>query len=227
MAEPGDPPLPDDDVPPLWDEAEPDDGPRPVEIDAHQAHDDLVGFASAAGLVGRDRAPDPDPELKPRAKRTPKPVADPVSIADGDALPAWAIESEPSPAHPTPTFGRAAPPPAVADGAMGLYAVYALILFAVPTLGVSALIALLAVTGRPAPEQPLARSHFIFQQRTLWASAVAALAGAILIVVNLGVFVLFVAAVWVVVRGAWGVLTLKSGVTIANPHTWLIEGKPA
>ena len=221
MAEPGDPPLPDDDAPPLWDEAVSDDRPHPVEIDAHQAHDDLVGFASAAGLAGRDRAPDPEPELKPRAKRRPEPVA------ESDALPAWAIESEPSPVHPTPTFGRAAPPPAVADGAMGLYAVYALILFAVLTLGVSALIALLAVTGRPAPEQPLARSHFIFQQRTLWASAVAALAGAILIVVNLGVFVLFVAAVWVVVRGAWGVLTLKSGTTIANPHTWLIEGKPA
>jgi uncharacterized membrane protein len=104
---------------------------------------------------------------------------------------------------------------------MGLYAVYALILFAVPTLGVSALIALLAVTGRPAPEQPLARSHFIFQQRTLWAAAVAALAGVILIVVNLGVFVLFGAAVWVVVRGAWGVLTLKAGRTIAHPRTWL------
>lgn len=231
MAEPGDPPLPDDDAPPLLEEAAPDDGPRPAEIDAHQAHDDLVGFASAAGLVGRDRVPDPEPELKPRAKRTPKPVADaaPITAHDPNVLPAWAVESEPSPMRPTPTFGRAASPPPVADGAMGLYAVYALILFAVPTLGVSALIALLAVTGRPAPEQPLARSHFIFQQRTLWASAVAALAGAILIAAPLGVgvLVLFVLAVWVVVRGAWGVLTLKAGATIANPHTWLIEGMPA
>ena len=62
---------------------------------------------------------------------------------------------------------------------MGLYAVYALILFAVPTLGVSAIIALLAVTGRAGPEDPLAQSHFIYQQRTLWTAAVAVAATAL------------------------------------------------
>ena len=222
MAEPGDPPLPDDDAPLLPAGAAPTDGPRPVAIDEHQAHDDLVGFASAAGLVGRPRAAEPTRRRAPRPD--PAPILDTAAAISSEPapLPAWARESEPSPVRPAPTFGRAASPPPVADGAMGLYAVYALILFAVPTLGVSALIALLAVTGRSAPEQPLARSHFIFQQRTLWAAAVAALAGVILIVVNLGVFVLFVAAVWVVVRGAWGVLTLKAGVTIANPRTWLL-----
>lgn len=223
MAAPGDPTLPDDDAAPDPAAASRSAGPSPAEIDAHRAHDDLIGFASAAGLAGRTRA------AEPTRRRTPRPVPGPVTDTPAAApaepapLPAWAVESEPSPVRPASTFGRAsqAPPP-VAEGAMGLYAVYALILFAVPTLGVSALIALLAVTGRSPPEQPLARSHFIFQQRTLWAAAVAALAGVILIVVNLGVFVLFVAAVWVVVRGAWGVLTLKSGTTIAHPRTWLI-----
>jgi uncharacterized membrane protein len=105
---------------------------------------------------------------------------------------------------------------------MGLYAVYALILFAVPTLGVSALIALLAVTGRAGPQEPVAASHFIFQQRTLWAGAVAALLGAILIAVGLGVFVLFVLALWLILRGAGGVLKLREGRPMPHPRGWLL-----
>ncbi len=221
MAEPGDPPIPDD-APPVPAGRVRPVGPVPTEIDRVRDHDDLIGFASAAGLAGRarDRAPQP----RPTSSSDPDPIAAPIAAPEPTpVLPDWAVESEPSPRPSANAFGRPPlAPPATADGAMGLYAVYALILFAVPTLGVSALIALLAVTGRPAPEQPLARSHFIFQQRTLWAAAVAALAGGILIVVNLGVFVLFAAAVWVVVRGAWGVLALKSGTTIAHPRTWLI-----
>jgi len=104
---------------------------------------------------------------------------------------------------------------------MGLYAVYALILFAVPTLGVSAAIALFAVTGRAGPEDPFSRSHFIYQQRTLWTAAVAALLGAILIVINVGVFVLFTMALWIVARGAYGVWRLKAGQPIDKPRSWL------
>ena len=105
---------------------------------------------------------------------------------------------------------------------MGLFTVYALILFAVPTFGVSALIGLVAVTGQTAPDEAVARSHFIYQQRTLWAAAVAAVLGAILIAVGVGVFILFVVAVWLLVRGAAGVWRLKSGQPVPNPRSWLI-----
>ena len=40
--------------------------------------------------------------------------------------------------------------------------------------------------------------------------------------VSLGVIVLFVAAVWVLARGAFGVFTLKAGQPIARPQAWLI-----
>ena len=142
---------------------------------------------------------------------------------DLGAVPAWAKETTPSrpTARETAAFGRASVTGPV-EGSMSLYAVYALILFAVPTLGVSALIALVAVTGRPGPEQALSRSHFVFQQRTLWISAIAAVLGVVLIAVNLGVFVLFIMAVWVVVRGAFGLLALARGRAIANPRTPLI-----
>jgi uncharacterized membrane protein len=109
-------------------------------------------------------------------------------------------------------------------GGLNLYAIYALILFALPTLGVSAVIGLVAVTGRPGPEEPEARTHFIYQQRTLWAAAVAGVIGVILLAAPfaLGVPLLFALALWTVIRGAAGVWTLKSGRPISDPSSWWI-----
>jgi uncharacterized membrane protein len=97
---------------------------------------------------------------------------------------------------------------------MGLYAIYALILFAVPTLGVSALVGLLAVTGRTGPDDGLSRSHFVYQQRTLWTAAVAVGVGLIFFMVpfGLGPAIMFVAALW----------ALKAGRPIADPRGWWI-----
>ena len=90
---------------------------------------------------------------------------------------------------------------------------------------VGGLIGLLAVT-RPAGAagRRCRQSHFIYQQRTLWAAAVAAVAGVILLAVPfaLGVPILFLLAVWMVLRGASGVWTLKSGRAIADPRGWWI-----
>ena len=225
MAEPGDP-----------------NAPRTPESEPHD--DDLIGFASPAALQGRTRtpvepepAPQPpsEPEFEPEAELfapEPGPVVTPIPEAVAaptpipatppapEPIPRWARET-PMSEQPVGSFARRGEQPAPIDGAMGIYAVYALILFAVPTLGVSAVIALLAVTGRAGPQGEIAASHFIFQQRTLWAGAVVALLGAILIAVGLGVFVLFVLAVWLIVRGAGGVLKLKAGRPIERPRAWL------
>ena len=99
--------------------------------------------------------------------------------------------------------------------------IYALILFAVPTLGFSAIIGLLAVTGRTVNASPFLFSHYVYQQRTLWSAAIGALLALILIPVGLGVFVLFVLAVWTLARGVAGVWRLKNARPISNPRTWL------
>lgn len=104
---------------------------------------------------------------------------------------------------------------------MSLYAVYVLILLAVPTLGLAAVLALLAVTGRDGPRDALPASHFVYQQRTLWIAAVAVALGGLLVIVNIGVFVLFLAALWVLARGVYGVLRLKAGLPIKDPRSWL------
>ncbi|MBB5747442.1 hypothetical protein [Brevundimonas variabilis] len=176
----------------------------------HDDLDDQIGFASAAALAGRTREP-----VAPAASE-PQP------------LPAWAVETPvfatAAPASPVrKAFGRAdARPVALPEGAVGLFAIYVLILFAVPTFGVSALLALASVMTRRPPEQDLAASHFIYQKRTLLTAAGAAVLGVLLIVINLGVFVLFTMAVWVMVRGAVGVFRLKAGQPILKPLGWWI-----
>jgi uncharacterized membrane protein len=206
MAEPGDP--------------HPKDDPLDALVDDHD--DDLIGFASPASLEGRAREPQPEPE--------PEPEAEDVTLGAGSLPP----EAAPGPVDAGAIFApsrefatrrrRREEGVALPGGGLGLYAVYALILFAVPTVGVSAAIGLFAVTGRAGPEDDLSASHFIYQQRTLWAAAVAAVAGVILLAAPfaLGVPILFGLALWMVLRGAWGVWALKSGRPIADPRGWWI-----
>lgn len=186
-----------------------DTGDRQPPNDPTPDHDpdDLVGFASPAALAGRPRASEPEPEPAP------EPVVE-AAPEPADARTAF----EPAPA-PSAAFGRREPAP---EAPMGLYAVYALILFAVPTLGVSAVVGLLAVMfGDPPAGEPFT-SHHLYQRRTLWTAAIAAVIGVILIVVNLGVFVLFVLVGWLVIRGAWGVFLLTRGRPVPNPRGWWV-----
>lgn len=213
MAEPGDPDLFNDKP-----------APRP-EADP----DAEVGFCSPESLAAHPRTPQAEPEVEPEpatasepsSELDPEPEPEPDPVDDPMNAPLVAPLAAPTHSAPPP---RREPVEAEAEpeGMMGLYTVYALILFAIPTFGVSAVIGLLAVMVRDVPTQALAASHHIFQVRTLWTAAVVAVLGVILIVVNAGVFVLFLLVAWVLVRGAWGSWKLKSRQPIDNPRTWVI-----
>ena len=211
MAEPGDPRKPEDEF------------------------DDQIGFCSPESVVGRpvDRAAEPEPEPLDQASE-PDPEPEPEAMAppvheERTPEPETPM-SEPDP-HPEPT---AAAPAFVSraerrraldeepkDRLTWALTIYALILFAVPTLGFSAILGLLAVTGRTVNASPFLFSHYVYQQRTLWIAAIGALLALILIPVGLGVFVLFVLAVWTLARGVAGVWRLKNARPISNPRTWL------
>ena len=104
---------------------------------------------------------------------------------------------------------------------IGLSATYALILLIVPTFGVAAVIGLAAVLwGEPAKDD-MARNHREFQKRTLLAALVMIVVGAMLVIVNVGVFVLFIGLIWTLVRGMRGLRALQHGRLIDNPQSWL------
>ncbi|CAN5375580.1 hypothetical protein BH10PSE2_BH10PSE2_26210 [soil metagenome] len=187
-------------------------------------------FSQPANTIPmRPNAPASITPARPVSEQAPGPGSAAVPAPVPSTVPAWAMETPrvaPSrPSSPEAYFGRAGGSrdrDARPEGAMSLYTVYALILFAVPTLGVSALVALVAIHGRTRSQQGLALSHQTFQARTLWISAFAAIAGVAMIAVNLGVFVLFFVAVWVLLRGAFGLLRLAAGRPIAKPRGWLL-----
>ena len=111
-------------------------------------------------------------------------------------------------------FGRRGP---IVDR-IGLSANYALILLTVPTFGVAALVGLISVFFGNKPEDRMGLSHFEYQKRTFIIAAASIILGGLLVVVNVGVFVLFVMLVWVLYRGARGLRALQQGQAIANPH---------
>lgn len=201
MAEPGEPRTPEDDF------------------------DDLVGFCSPRSVEGRPVEPAPEPA--PESVAQPSLDADPAPSAPEPRMEDAVAESEPPTPEPEPApvfVSRAERRRALdeepKDRLTWALTIYALILFAVPTLGFSAILGLLAVTGRTVNASPFLLSHYVYQQRTLWTAAIAALVGLILIVVNLGIFVLFLLAVWTIARGAAGLWRLKNAQPISNPRTW-------
>lgn len=230
MAEPGDPKGP------LRPPQERDSGGR---IDDAEAHDAQIGFVSLDSLIGRLRAPltqgpapvpaTPVEESEPDLFDPPEPG--PFDLSGVTTTPVARFETDRRGAPPHAAVREAlaqqertparAPAGTAVSAPMSLYAVYVLILLAVPTLGVAALVGLFAVTGREGPREPLAASHFVYQQRTLWGAAIGAVLGALLVIVNIGVLVLFFLAIWVLARGAFGVLRLKSGQAVPRPRGWL------
>lgn len=193
--------------------------------DQNPDDDHAVGFFSAEALAGRTRTPEPEPEPEPEEPEfefdAPEPEPEPEPEPKPEPEPDWQdrVSQAGAAMRGDQRFGRRKA--RGVEGSTGLYATYALILLAVPTIGASALLALLSVLGREGPSDPVARSHFVFQQRTLFIAALVAVLGAVLIIIGLGVFVLFVLAIWMMARGAVGVMKLKADQPIADPRKWL------
>lgn len=234
MAEPGDPQTPDDhdDLIGFASPAslqghvrtpadpEPEQAPEPEPEPEARPEPDLFAASAAASIPVEPAPVTPFAEAAP-AEPAPVPEAAPAPTTPERPIAAASIF------EPSPEFSprsRRREPAAIPGGGMGLYAVYALILFAVPTMGVSAIIGLFAVTGRAGPEDPMSLSHFLYQQRTLWVAAMAVTVGLIFFLVpfGLGPAIMFFAALWLVVRGAAGVWALKAGRPIADPRGWWI-----
>lgn len=183
------------------------DAGDPPPPDTETDPDAEVGFTSPEAVRGRpvEVLGEPEPSSEPVPEPEPAP----------EALPAWAA---PRSIRPDPTPLDEASGEQIAPAV----AIYALIVAAAPTLGLSALLGLWLAWGRRNEPADWLASHYTYQLRTLAAAAVAALAGVILVAVSLGVFVLFAVALWSLARGASGALRLMRGRPIANPRSWLL-----
>lgn len=220
--------------------AEPGDPKVPAATHDDYDHDAHVGFVSPSSLEGRARERQLEPftqdEREPDLFDPPERAPGPFDLSGQTTRPVapFAQKVEPEPVRTSVTqtarerLNRQDAAPKLQDSGrqgpaapMRLYAVYVLILLAVPTLGVSCLVALLAVLRRDGGGDALEESHSLYQRRTILGAVAAAAVGAVLLLINIGVLVLFALAIWILARGAFGVLKLKSGQAVPNPRSWL------
>lgn len=112
-------------------------------------------------------------------------------------------------------------PPAEGDRVLGVVN-YVLILIGIPTSGVLMLVALIFAYVRLDQSTGWIRTHFIYQIRTIWGGLAFAVAGWLTIwIFGLGALIWAVGAVWVLVRGAVGLIRLVDGRGHADPRAFL------
>lgn len=99
---------------------------------------------------------------------------------------------------------------------------YVLILIGVPSSGLAMIVALIFAYIRLDQSSGWIRSHFIYQIRTIWGGLAFAIAGWLTIwLLGLGALIWLVGAVWVIVRGAVGLIRLVDGRGHTDPRAFL------
>ncbi len=112
-------------------------------------------------------------------------------------------------------------PGVTADGDARLaLTIYACLIAAAVSVGTTALLALfLSWTGQFLVKSWV-KSHLIYQFRTSLIGVIAGIIGVVTFPLGLGVFVLSLTVIWVVARGATGLMKLLRREEIRDPGTW-------
>ena len=112
-------------------------------------------------------------------------------------------------------------PGVMADGDARLaVTIYACLIAAAVSVGTTALLALfLSWTGQFLVKSWV-KSHLIYQFRTSLVGVIAGIIGVVTFPLGLGVFVLSLTVIWVVARGATGLMKLLRREEIRDPGTW-------
>jgi uncharacterized membrane protein len=99
---------------------------------------------------------------------------------------------------------------------------YFLLLLAVPTGGLTALVGVALAYAHRARAPAWLVDHFTWQIRTFWLALLYAAIGAVLAPVLVGFVVLAAALVWYVVRCALGYRWLERNTSPRDVETWLV-----
>lgn len=190
--------------------------------------DDLIGFATPRSLEAGRREPQPLETPVEAAAHLPSaaaPVIDPEPASPVvDPEPATEVSAEFGAPGATRRFerGRRRDEPGVTsegDTRLAL-TIYACLIAAAPTFGVTVLLALFLAWTARFLVQGWTRSHLLFQLRTSLIGTIAGVVGVLTLPVGLGVFILSLAVVWLVARGAAGLYRLMRREPIRDPQTW-------
>lgn len=204
------------------------------------------GFVEPEPMSTPMSAPPPEPEPEPPAEAEMVAIDEPEETAKAEikAEVSPVSESDLATLSPRP---EAAPIPAPSDGEFGQagatrtferptgrrepgitsegdarlsLAIYACLIAAAFSVGLTAVIALfLAWTGRLLVKG-WTRSHLLYQLRTSLIGVIAGIVGVLTLPLGLGVFILSLTVIWVVVRGAAGLIKLLRREEIRDPKTW-------
>ena len=98
---------------------------------------------------------------------------------------------------------------------------YVLILIGIPTSGVLMLVALIFAYVRLDQSKGWIRSHYIYQIRTIWGGLAFFIVGWLTVWLLIGVVILAIGAVWVLVRGAVGLIRMVDGRGHPDPRAFL------
>jgi len=99
---------------------------------------------------------------------------------------------------------------------------YVLILIGIPSSALTMLVALIFAYIRLDQTRGGVRTHFIYQIRTIWGGLAFAVVGWLTVwILGLGVLIWAIGAVWVLVRGAVGLIRLVDGRGHPDPRAFL------
>ncbi|MBN8553422.1 MAG: hypothetical protein J0L52_11070 [Caulobacterales bacterium] len=169
--------------------------------------------ARGSALAAAPEVPDlPEVEiLSPRPEAAPAPPPDALGTPYGQPGATRSFERRPSRRDPGIT--------SEGDARLSL-AIYACLIATAVSVGLTAILALfLSWTGRLLVKG-WTRSHLLYQLRTSLIGVVAGIVGVVTFPLGLGVFVLSATVIWVVVRGAAGLVKLLRHEEIRDPKTW-------
>ncbi len=111
------------------------------------------------------------------------------------------------------------PQPMVSDKQLAL--VVYILYFVSYVVGITAVIGVVIAHVEIERADPLLRSHYQFQIRTFWIGLLYLVAGVVLCLIVIGIFVLLWWFIWTLVRCVKGVLALNENRSIENPTSWL------
>lgn len=106
-------------------------------------------------------------------------------------------------------------------GASNIQLIYILYLASF-VIGITGIVGIVMAYLNRGKSEAWVETHYTWAIRTFWIGVLYAIACAVLMVVGIGFLLMFVVAVWVVVRVVIGLQAVSRNEPIKNPESWVL-----